>query len=45
VANIRRYEGLIRNYPAYAAEQENAGGFAEIAETILKKRRPLKAGP
>jgi hydroxymethylpyrimidine pyrophosphatase-like HAD family hydrolase len=45
VANIRRYEGLIKNYPAYAAEQENAGGFAEIAETILKKRRLLKAGP
>ena len=42
VANIRRYGGLIKNYPAYAAEKENAGGFAEIAETILKKRRPRK---
>jgi hydroxymethylpyrimidine pyrophosphatase-like HAD family hydrolase len=39
VANIRRYEGLIRHYPAYAAEKECAEGFAEIAETMLKKRR------
>jgi hydroxymethylpyrimidine pyrophosphatase-like HAD family hydrolase len=38
VANIRRYGGLIKNYPAYAAEKECAEGFAEIAETILKKR-------
>jgi HAD superfamily hydrolase (TIGR01484 family) len=38
VANIRRYGGLIKNYPAYAAEKESAEGFAEIAEAILKKR-------
>jgi hypothetical protein len=38
VANIRRCEGLIKNYPAFAAEQECARGFAEIAETILAKR-------
>jgi HAD superfamily hydrolase (TIGR01484 family) len=39
VANIRRYEGLIQHYPAFIAEKECAEGFAEIAETILKKRR------
>ncbi|MDR1373381.1 MAG: HAD-IIB family hydrolase [Treponema sp.] len=39
VANIRRYEGLIRHYPAFAAEKECGEGFAEIAEMILKKRR------
>jgi HAD superfamily hydrolase (TIGR01484 family) len=39
VANIRRYEGLIRHYPAFAAEKECGEGFAEIAETILHKRR------
>jgi HAD superfamily hydrolase (TIGR01484 family) len=38
VANIRRYGGLIQNYPAFAAERENAEGFAEIAETILSRR-------
>jgi hydroxymethylpyrimidine pyrophosphatase-like HAD family hydrolase len=37
VADIRRYEGLIQHYPAFIAENENAEGFAEIAETILKK--------
>jgi hydroxymethylpyrimidine pyrophosphatase-like HAD family hydrolase len=40
VANIRRYEGLIKNYPAFVAEKECAEGFAEIVETILKKRQP-----
>ena len=39
VANIRRYEGLIRHYPAFAAGKECGEGFAEIAETILEKRR------
>jgi HAD superfamily hydrolase (TIGR01484 family) len=39
VANIRRYEGLIRHYPAFAAERECGEGFAEIVETILQKRR------
>ncbi|MDR2158712.1 MAG: HAD-IIB family hydrolase [Treponema sp.] len=39
VANIRRYGGLIRHYPAFAAEKECGEGFAEIAEIILEKRR------
>ncbi|GHV94790.1 haloacid dehalogenase [Spirochaetia bacterium] len=35
VANIRRYEGLIKNLPAYVATQECGDGFAEIAQTLL----------
>ena len=38
VANVRRYETLIRHLPAYVASKECGDGFAEIAETILKKR-------
>jgi HAD superfamily hydrolase (TIGR01484 family) len=38
VANIRRYQGLIQNHPAFVAEKECGEGFAEIAETILRKR-------
>jgi HAD superfamily hydrolase (TIGR01484 family) len=43
VANIRRYEGLIRHRPAFVAEKESAEGFAEIAETILHKRQNAAA--
>jgi hydroxymethylpyrimidine pyrophosphatase-like HAD family hydrolase len=39
VANVRRYGNLIKKPPAYTAAQECGDGFAEIAETILKKRR------
>jgi hydroxymethylpyrimidine pyrophosphatase-like HAD family hydrolase len=39
VANVRRYEGIIRHYPAFIAGKECGDGFAEIAETILEKRR------
>ncbi|MDR2484361.1 MAG: HAD-IIB family hydrolase [Treponema sp.] len=38
VANIRRYGGLIRHFPSFAASKECGEGFAEIAETILEKR-------
>jgi HAD superfamily hydrolase (TIGR01484 family) len=38
VANIRRYEGLIKNRPAFAASREYGEGFAEIAETVLSNR-------
>jgi len=38
VANVSRYEGLIKHLPAYVASKECGEGFAEIAETILKKR-------
>jgi hydroxymethylpyrimidine pyrophosphatase-like HAD family hydrolase len=40
VANVRRYGDLIKKLPAYAASKECGDGFAEIAGTILKKRRP-----
>ena len=38
VANVRRYESLIKHLPAYVASKECGEGFAEIAETILAKR-------
>jgi hypothetical protein len=37
VANVRRYGDLVKHLPAYAASLDCGGGFAEIAETILKK--------
>ena len=37
VANIRRYGGLIKNPPAFAAEAEYGEGFAEIVKTLLAK--------
>jgi HAD superfamily hydrolase (TIGR01484 family) len=39
VANVRRYGALIKKLPAYAASKECGDGFAEIAATILAKRR------
>jgi HAD superfamily hydrolase (TIGR01484 family) len=44
VANVRRYGDLIKKPPAYIAVQECGDGFAEIAGTILKKRRPVVKG-
>jgi HAD superfamily hydrolase (TIGR01484 family) len=38
VANVRKYETLIKNLPAFAASKECGDGFAEIAETILERR-------
>jgi HAD superfamily hydrolase (TIGR01484 family) len=38
VANIRRYRGLIKHEPAFAADGECGEGFAEIARTILERR-------
>ena len=38
VANVSRYEALIKHLPAYAASKECGEGFAEIARTILEKR-------
>jgi HAD superfamily hydrolase (TIGR01484 family) len=38
VANIRRYTGLIKHEPAFVASRECGEGFAEIAETLLRKR-------
>jgi len=39
VANVRRYESLIKHLPAYVASGECGEGFAEIARTILSKRK------
>ncbi|AEF82033.1 HAD-IIB family hydrolase [Leadbettera azotonutricia] len=39
VANVRRYGALIKNLPTYIASKECGDGFAEIAETILAKRK------
>jgi predicted mannosyl-3-phosphoglycerate phosphatase (HAD superfamily) len=39
VANIRRYEGLVKSPPAFVASGECGEGFAEIVETLLKLRR------
>jgi HAD superfamily hydrolase (TIGR01484 family) len=39
VANVRRYEDYLKHLPAFAASKECGDGFAEIAETILEKRR------
>jgi HAD superfamily hydrolase (TIGR01484 family) len=38
VVNIRRYTALIRCEPAFVASRECGEGFAEIAETLLRKR-------
>jgi hydroxymethylpyrimidine pyrophosphatase-like HAD family hydrolase len=38
VANIRRYGGLIKHLPGFAASKECGEGFAEIAGILLAKR-------
>ncbi|MDR2746254.1 MAG: HAD family phosphatase, partial [Treponema sp.] len=43
VANIRKYEKLITRLPAFAASLDCGDGFAEIAETILEKRKQVSA--
>ncbi|GHU75873.1 haloacid dehalogenase [Spirochaetia bacterium] len=39
VANVRRYGELIKQAPAFIASKECGEGFAEIANTILQKRK------
>ena len=39
VANVRRYKSLIKQLPAFVSQKESGEGFAEIADTLLKKRR------
>jgi len=39
VANISRYEGMIKSLPAYVASREYGEGFAEIVNTILAAKR------
>ncbi len=38
VANIRRFEGLLRNPPAFVAEREYGEGFAEACAAVLQSR-------
>jgi len=35
VANINRFEGMIKNLPAFVANSEGGNGFAEIVEVLL----------
>ncbi|MDR2729284.1 MAG: HAD-IIB family hydrolase [Treponema sp.] len=44
VANIRRYEKLIKNLPAFVASKEYGDGFAEIAKTIIRKSGLISRG-
>jgi len=39
VANINRYGDMIQHQPAFVSQKESGEGFAEIAETLLEKRR------
>jgi HAD superfamily hydrolase (TIGR01484 family) len=43
VANIRRYQGLIKSFPGFMSSRDYGEGFAEIAQIILEKRdtRPV----
>jgi HAD superfamily hydrolase (TIGR01484 family) len=38
VANVRKYETLIKHLPAFVASRECGDGFAEIAKIILERR-------
>lgn len=38
VANVRRYETMIRSLPTFVAGSEGGAGFAEIAEILLGRR-------
>lgn len=39
VANVIRYEKIMKTLPAFVAEQEGGLGFAHIAQTLVEKRR------
>jgi hydroxymethylpyrimidine pyrophosphatase-like HAD family hydrolase len=43
VANIRRYENLIRAFPGFVSSKECGEGFAEIAEALLSTAKDFKA--
>jgi hydroxymethylpyrimidine pyrophosphatase-like HAD family hydrolase len=36
VANVMRYKDMIRNYPAFVANEEGGAGFAEISKVLLQ---------
>jgi HAD superfamily hydrolase (TIGR01484 family) len=39
VANVKKYEKIMKRFPAFAASLDCGDGFAEIAETILERRK------
>ncbi|VBB38840.1 HAD-superfamily hydrolase, subfamily IIB [uncultured Spirochaetota bacterium] len=39
VANVMRYQSIMKRHPAFIASMEGGLGFAETAQTILEKRR------
>jgi HAD superfamily hydrolase (TIGR01484 family) len=43
VANVGKYKNIIKHFPAFTASLDCGDGFAEIAETILEKRRLFSA--
>jgi hypothetical protein len=36
VANIKRFEKVLKHLPNYIAQQERGAGFAEVAHAILQ---------
>jgi HAD superfamily hydrolase (TIGR01484 family) len=44
VANVGKYKNIMKHFPAFVASLDCGDGFAEIAETILEKRRFLCCG-
>jgi hydroxymethylpyrimidine pyrophosphatase-like HAD family hydrolase len=45
VANVNRYRSRMKNLPAFVSSREGGEGFAEIAETVLRKRKDLQKKP
>jgi hypothetical protein len=39
VANVEKYKGIIKHQPCFVARAEGGAGFAEIAQTLLDRRR------
>lgn len=39
VANVNRYRDMMKSLPAFVASKEGGAGFAEIAATLLDRRR------
>jgi hypothetical protein len=39
VANVKKYEKIMTRFPAFVASRDCGDGFAEIAETILERRK------
>lgn len=44
VANVARYQIIMKRYPTFIASQEGGAGFAEIADTLLSRRERKSRG-